>query len=80
MSISYDAILRRAEKVVKRLEGRSSASKIHIVTIDDCIEKLSGLVVILSPNKPDCKPPPKPIIKNQSSEPHSLPAKTSQIL
>ncbi len=51
--INYDALIKRAEKLIKNIEDRSNASSIHICNISENIENLKGLIVILHP---DCKP------------------------
>jgi len=48
--ISYDALIKRAKKAIEVAEMREAGSSVHIVTVDDDITKLSGLVVILHPD------------------------------
>ncbi len=55
MKINYSLLARRINKAIDKAALIVSGSKVHIVTIDDDISELSGLVVILNPNKPATK-------------------------
>lgn len=49
--MNYDSIIKRAKKALARAKELCGKSNVHTVTIDDDITKLSGLVVVLNPNK-----------------------------
>jgi len=64
--MNYDSILRRVRKAVEKAESRGSASSVHILTIDDSIENLSGLVIILAELSPEQETTPQPTNDIQS--------------
>ena len=46
--MNYDQILKRADKALKKLEGKTKQSGIHIVPDEDGIASLVGLVIVLA--------------------------------
>lgn len=53
MSIfNYDALIKRAEKLIKRHEDKEKQATIHIINFSDQIDNLAGLVVIRHPDSP----------------------------
>jgi len=48
--ISYDALIKRAEKAIKIAQMKEAGSSVHKVNIDTDITKLSGLVVVMHPD------------------------------
>jgi len=48
--MNYDALIKRAKKAIEVAEMKEGASSVHIVTIDDDITELSGLVVVMHPD------------------------------
>lgn len=48
--ISYDTLIKRAEKAIAVATNKQSPATVHKVTNDDDISKLSGLVVIMHPD------------------------------
>lgn len=57
--MNYDAIVKRANKLIDKAASRVHASKVHIVEFGADVSELSGLVIILAKRpKPDTQNSP----------------------
>lgn len=62
-TINYDAILRRVKKAVEVAGNRENAAAVHILTVDDSVDSLHGLVIILSQKTTEARNAPQETTK-----------------
>lgn len=48
--MNYDALIRRANKLIDKYESRQHESSVHVITSEDKVDGLNGLVIILHPD------------------------------
>ena len=53
--MNYDALIKRMTKAIEVAKNIVSPAAVHKVTIDDDIEKLTGLVIVLHPEYVESK-------------------------
>ena len=51
--MNIESILKRTRKAIQKAESKITASSVHMVTVDDDIKDLVGLVIICTYSQPE---------------------------